>query len=120
VRRSRSCFAVGEVSRVTVWFVSGRHISCTPAVVNVSSGEVLQSAYTCPTVATPMISSTSPSTTQSTAATDQSGTHPTSDTPQSTPGPAQNGMYDITNTVTVVIRIVKHATKNTNYIGTSE
>jgi hypothetical protein len=39
VRRSRSCFVVGEISRVTVWFVSGRHISSTPAVVNVSSGE---------------------------------------------------------------------------------
>ena len=39
VRRSRSCFVVGEISRVTVWFVSGRQISSTPAVVNVSSGE---------------------------------------------------------------------------------
>ena len=35
--RSRSCFVVGEISRVTVWFVSGGYISCTPAVVNVSS-----------------------------------------------------------------------------------
>jgi hypothetical protein len=24
VRRSRSCFVVGEISRVTVWFVSGK------------------------------------------------------------------------------------------------
>ena len=39
VRRSRSCFVVGEISRVTVWFVSGGHISCTPAVVNATSGE---------------------------------------------------------------------------------
>ena len=39
VRRSRSCFVVGEISRVTVWFVSGRHISSTPAVVNATSGE---------------------------------------------------------------------------------
>jgi hypothetical protein len=39
LRRSRSCFVVGEISRVTVWFVSGRHISSTPGVVNVSSGE---------------------------------------------------------------------------------
>ena len=39
IGRSRSCFAEGEISRVTVWFVSGRHISCTPAVVNVSRGE---------------------------------------------------------------------------------
>ena len=39
VRRSRSCFVVGEISRVTVWFVSGRHISSVPAVVNVTSGE---------------------------------------------------------------------------------
>ena len=39
VRRSRSCFVVGEISRVTVWFVSGRHISSTPAVVNTTSGE---------------------------------------------------------------------------------
>ena len=37
--RSRSCFAEGEISRVTVWFVNGRHISSTPAVVNVTSGE---------------------------------------------------------------------------------
>ena len=39
VGRSRSCFVVGEISRVTVWFVNGRHISCNPAVVNVNSGE---------------------------------------------------------------------------------
>ena len=39
VRRSRSCFVVGEISRVTVWFVSGGHISSTPAVVNATSGE---------------------------------------------------------------------------------
>ena len=39
VRRSRSCFVVGEISRVTVWFVSGRHISATPAVVNVNCEE---------------------------------------------------------------------------------
>ena len=39
VRRSRSCFVVGEISRVTVWFVSGGQISSTPAVVNVTSGE---------------------------------------------------------------------------------
>ena len=39
VRRSRSCFVVGKISRVTVWFVSGRHISSTPAVVNATSGE---------------------------------------------------------------------------------
>jgi hypothetical protein len=41
VRRSRSCFVVGEISRVTVWFASGRHISSTPGVtvVNVTSGE---------------------------------------------------------------------------------
>ena len=39
VRRSRSCFVVGEISRVTVWFVNGRHISSTPAVVNAASGE---------------------------------------------------------------------------------
>ena len=39
VTRSRSCFVVGEISRVTVWFVSGRHISSAPAVVNVNSGE---------------------------------------------------------------------------------
>ena len=30
---------VGEISRVTVWFVSGRHISSTPVVVNATSGE---------------------------------------------------------------------------------
>ena len=39
VRRSRSCFVVGEISRVTVWFVSGRHISSVPAVVNATSEE---------------------------------------------------------------------------------
>ena len=39
VRRSRSCFVVGEISRVTVWFVSGGNISSVPAVVNVTSGE---------------------------------------------------------------------------------
>ena len=39
VRRSRSCFVVGEISRVTVWFVSGKIISSTPAVVHVNSGE---------------------------------------------------------------------------------
>ena len=39
VRRSRSCFVIGEISRVTVWFVSGGHISSTPAVVNDTSGE---------------------------------------------------------------------------------
>ena len=39
VKKSRSCFVVGEISRVTVWFVSGRHISSTPAVVNATSGE---------------------------------------------------------------------------------
>ena len=39
VRSNRSCFVVGEISRVTVWFVSGRQISSVPAVVNVSSGE---------------------------------------------------------------------------------
>ena len=39
MRRSRSCFVVGEISRVTVWFVSGRHISSVPAVVNATSGE---------------------------------------------------------------------------------
>ena len=39
MRRSESCFAEGEISRVTVWFVSGRHISSTPAVVNIASGE---------------------------------------------------------------------------------
>ena len=41
LRRSTSCFVVGEISRVTVWFVSGRHISSTPGVtvVNVTSGE---------------------------------------------------------------------------------
>ena len=41
VRRSRSCFVVGEISRVTVWFVSGRNISSTPGVtiVNVTSDE---------------------------------------------------------------------------------
>ena len=39
VRRSRSCFVEGEISRVTVWFVSGRHISSTPVVVNATSGE---------------------------------------------------------------------------------
>ena len=39
VIRSRSCFVVGEISRVTVWFVSGRHISSIPAVVNATSGE---------------------------------------------------------------------------------
>ena len=39
VRRSRSCFAKGEISRVTVWFVSGGNISSVPAVVNATSGE---------------------------------------------------------------------------------
>ena len=39
VRRSRSCFVVGEISRVTIWFVSGGYISSTPAVVNATSGE---------------------------------------------------------------------------------
>ena len=39
VTRSRSCFVVGEISRVTVWFVSGRHITSVPAVVNVTSGQ---------------------------------------------------------------------------------
>ena len=38
VRRSRSCFVVGEISRVTVWFVSGGDISI-PHQVNVSDGE---------------------------------------------------------------------------------
>ena len=38
-RRSRSCFVAGEISRVTVWFVSGGHINSTPAVVNANSGE---------------------------------------------------------------------------------
>ena len=37
--RSRSCLVVGEISGVTVWFASGRHISCTPAVVNANIGE---------------------------------------------------------------------------------
>ena len=45
VRRSRSCFVVGEISRVTVWFVSGRHISSTPAVVNTTSGEGEKHTY---------------------------------------------------------------------------
>jgi hypothetical protein len=36
VRRNRSCFVVGEISRVTVWFASGRHISSIPAIKNVS------------------------------------------------------------------------------------
>ena len=39
VRRSTRCFVEGEISRVTVWFVSGGHISCAPAVVNATSGE---------------------------------------------------------------------------------
>ena len=39
VTRNRSCFVVGETSRVTVWFVSGGHISSVPAVVNATSGE---------------------------------------------------------------------------------
>ena len=39
VRRNRTCFVVGEISRVTVWFVSGGNISSTPAVVNAISGE---------------------------------------------------------------------------------
>ena len=40
-RRSRSCFVVGEISRVTVWFVTGGHISSTPAVVNaVDKGKI--------------------------------------------------------------------------------
>ena len=39
MRRSKSCFVVGEISRVTVWFVSGRHISSTPAVVNATNEE---------------------------------------------------------------------------------
>ena len=39
VRRSRSCFVEGEISRVTVWFVSGGHISSVPAVINVTRGE---------------------------------------------------------------------------------
>ena len=39
VRRNRSCFVVGEISRVTVWFVSGTPISSTPAVDNATSGE---------------------------------------------------------------------------------
>ena len=39
VTRGRSCFVKGEISRVTVWFVSGRHISSVPAVVNATSGE---------------------------------------------------------------------------------
>ena len=39
VTRSRSCFVEGEISRVTVWFVSGRNISSTPAVVNVINGK---------------------------------------------------------------------------------
>ena len=39
MKRSRSCFVVGEISRVTVWFVSGGHISSNPAVVNSTSGE---------------------------------------------------------------------------------
>ena len=38
VTRSRSCFVVGEISRVTVWFVSGGHISSVPAVVNATNG----------------------------------------------------------------------------------
>ena len=38
VRRSRSCFVEGQISRVTVWFVSGRHISSTPAMVNAIIG----------------------------------------------------------------------------------
>jgi hypothetical protein len=36
VRRSRSCFAEGEISRVTVWFVSGGNISSTPAIKDIS------------------------------------------------------------------------------------
>ena len=39
VTRRRSCFVVGEISRVTVWFASGRHTSSVPAVVNATSGE---------------------------------------------------------------------------------
>ena len=39
VTRRRSCFAVGEISRVTVWFASGRHISSVPAVSNATSEE---------------------------------------------------------------------------------
>lgn len=31
-RRNRSCFVVGQISRVTVWFVNGTNIS-TPVVV---------------------------------------------------------------------------------------
>ena len=45
VRRSRSCFVVGEISRVTVWFVSGGHISSVPAVVNATSGEGEEHAH---------------------------------------------------------------------------
>jgi hypothetical protein len=66
VRRSRSCFVVGEISRIKVWFVSGRHISSTPAVVNATSGEVPSSPPTNPSVTTTMATPKSTSTTRRT------------------------------------------------------
>ena len=41
VTRNRSCFVVGQISTVTVWFVDGRNISSGSAVVNATSGEVI-------------------------------------------------------------------------------
>ena len=41
VTRNRSCFVVGQISTITVWFVDGRNISSEPAVVNATSGEVI-------------------------------------------------------------------------------
>ena len=38
VTRNRSCFVVGQISTVTVWFVDGRNISREPAVVNATGG----------------------------------------------------------------------------------
>ena len=47
VTRGRSCFVVGEISRVTVWFVSGSHICSVPAVINVTSGDGETEGATC-------------------------------------------------------------------------
>ena len=39
VTRNRSCFVVGQISTVTVWFVDGKSISARKAIVNTTSGK---------------------------------------------------------------------------------
>ena len=38
VTRNRTCYVIGEISTVTVWFVNGQNISSQPAVVNIANG----------------------------------------------------------------------------------